>query len=146
MCRLRALTHAHRIRHKLAGVQISTSMHEWICKAGLVWLDGSLATALHQPVHQSVRLSARPSVSAEMKRLPVLSAADRPNPPHFTAERQYCNTATCSAAPQQHSSGPHLLSGHFYYVVVFEIVRAEFYTASSFIQTYGDEIDLILQL
>lgn len=102
-----ALTHAHGIRHKLAGVQISTSMHGWICKAGLVWLDGSLATALHQPVHQSVHLSARPSVSAEMKWLPVLSSADRLNLLHFTAERQYCNTATCSAAPQQHSSGPH---------------------------------------
>lgn len=40
-----------------AGVPISTSTHQWTCKAGLVWLDGSVATALHQPLRQSVHLS-----------------------------------------------------------------------------------------
>lgn len=107
-----ARTHAHTIRHELPGVQISTSMPRWICKTGLVWLDGSLVATLHQPLHQPVHLSARPSVRAEMKcsGLPSWALADRLASLPFTAGKQYCSTATCNTAVPQHHSGSHLMS------------------------------------
>lgn len=119
--------------HKVAGVQINTSTHQRICGAGLVWFDGSLVTALHRPVHQSVHPSARPSVSAETKRPPALSSAGRLNLLHFTAERQYCNTATCELVERD---GWCLIT---WCLISFKVV-AFFYTA-----TYGAEVGWKMQ-
>lgn len=84
-------------RSQPAGVQINTSTHGCICKAGLVLApDGSPAATLRQPVRQSVHPSAHPSVRAGTKQLLIPSWADKTNP---LRSKGRAGTLMCGTAP-----------------------------------------------